>query len=177
LYAEISMSRRKIVMCMIPAFGAAPLCVLRKNAPLLARSNKSVCAIPFASIMPKAVFLVGGIIGCWRFKKIADSASTRFLPANHWPNVAPPPGSIAKCAKAKILPITRRSGQSFLRRKFTIHLFESHAAFSRHVIPSREDDEGPHERTVDNSTWACLVDGNGRGPSLALGMTKRVRAM
>ena len=113
LYAEISMSRRKIVMCMIPAFGAAPLCVLRKNAPLFARSNRSVCAIPFASIMPKAVFLVGGIIGCWRFKKIADSASTRFLPANHWPNFAPPPGSIVKCAKARIRPITPRSGQSF----------------------------------------------------------------
>src|SRR5438105_1011162 len=108
------MSRRKIVMCTILRFGAAPLCVRRKNAPLFARSNKSVCAIPFASVMPKVVFLVGGIIGCWRFKKIADSASTRFLPANHWPNVAPPPGSIAKCARAKILPITRRSGQSFL---------------------------------------------------------------
>src|SRR5881227_3146080 len=50
------MSRRKIVMCTILRFGAAPLCVRRKNAPLFARSNKSVCAIPFASVMPKVVF-------------------------------------------------------------------------------------------------------------------------
>src|SRR5205823_10934654 len=74
--------------------------------------NKSVCVIPFAFIMPKAVFSVGGIIGCWRFKKIADCASTRSWQANHWPHAAPPPESISKCAKAKIRPITPRCGQS-----------------------------------------------------------------
>src|SRR5436305_1424300 len=106
------MLRRKIAMCMIPAFGAVPLCVPSKNAPLFAPSNRSVCVIPFAFIMPKAVFSVGGIIGCWRFKKIADCASTRSWQANHWPHAAPPPESISKCAKAKIRPITPRCGQS-----------------------------------------------------------------
>src|SRR5207253_10155230 len=116
MYAAISMSRRKIATCMIPRFGAAPSCVPRKNAPLFARSSKSVCAIPFAFIMLKAVFSVGGIIGCWRFKKIADCASMRSWQVNHWPNAPPPPGSIVRCAKARIRPITRRSGRNFLLR-------------------------------------------------------------
>src|SRR5207302_6882197 len=95
-------------------FGAAPLCVPRKNAPLFAPSNKPVCAIPFAFIVPKVVFSVGGIIGCWHFKKTADYASTRSSPATHWPHAAPPLGSIAKCAKARIRPITPRCGRSSL---------------------------------------------------------------
>src|SRR5438034_2596722 len=66
--------------------------------------------------MSKAVFSVGGIIGCWRFKKIADCASMRSWQVNHWPNAAPPPGSIARCGKAKIRPITHRSGRNFLLR-------------------------------------------------------------
>src|SRR5207249_789824 len=75
-------------------------------------NNKLVCAIPFAFIMPKAVFSVGGIIGCWRFKRIADYASMRSWRVNLWPNVAPRRGSIAKCVKARIRPITPRCGRS-----------------------------------------------------------------
>ncbi len=56
----------------------------------------------------------GGIIGCWRFKKIADYASTRSWQANHWPHAAPPPESISKCVKARIRPITPPCGRSSL---------------------------------------------------------------
>ena len=103
--------------------------------------EQTVCAIPFASIMSKAVFLVGGIIGCWRFKKIADSGSMRFLPANHWPNFAPRRGSIAKCAKAATVRSCPRLGRVLLGTTDN-SFFRVGRGVLTAVIPSGEDDEG-----------------------------------
>jgi len=65
-------------------------------------------------ITKKAGFSVGGIIGCFRSRKIVDYASMQFWRANHWREGAPPPGSIGKCEKGRSLPIMRRLGQNLI---------------------------------------------------------------
>ena len=83
LSAAISMSRRKIVTCMIRRFGVAPSCVRRTSAPLFAHSNRSAFATRCAFITLMRGYLVGGIIGCCRSKKIAVFASMKFWQVTH----------------------------------------------------------------------------------------------
>ena len=58
------------------------------------------------------VFSAGGIIACSRFRRIADCASMRFSRANRSRSIARMPESIARCARERNRPITRRSGRS-----------------------------------------------------------------
>jgi exodeoxyribonuclease III len=61
----------------------------------------------------KASYLAGGTIRCARSKKIAACALMQFWRMKSWQKNASHRGLIAKCAKAKNLPITRRYGRSF----------------------------------------------------------------
>src|SRR4029077_19955507 len=64
------------------------------------------------SITRKTNCSPGGIIRCARLKKIAACASTQFWRATSWRKNALLRGLIAKCAKAKILPIMRQYGRN-----------------------------------------------------------------
>ena len=59
-------------------------------------------------------FSAGGIIGCSRFRRIADCVLMESWRAKCWRSVAPRPELIARCAKARIHPITRRSGRNLI---------------------------------------------------------------
>jgi exodeoxyribonuclease-3 len=54
----------------------------------------------------------GGITGCFRSRRTRGCGLMRCSRAVRWPRVARTPGSIARCGKARNLPITRRSGRS-----------------------------------------------------------------
>ena len=97
---------------MIRSFGGTLSCARRASARRFNNFVTSVCATRCDFIRNRPEFSHGGIIECWPFQKIADFASTRCSQVNRSRKSAPRPASIGKCAKAKILPITRRFGQN-----------------------------------------------------------------
>ena len=62
---------------------------------------------------PETGFSVGGIIGCWRFQRIAVCASMRFSPGKNCQRVALKPESTGRCAREPNHPTTLRSGREF----------------------------------------------------------------
>src|SRR5205823_14038986 len=79
-------------------------------APLVL-STRSAC------IIRKQAFSVGGITGCFRFRRTAACASMRSLQAKRSLRFALTRALSAKCEKAKSLPITLRCGQTLNCRR------------------------------------------------------------
>src|SRR6266567_4415904 len=82
-FAVISMSRRKMSMFTIQTYGGEQSCALMANGQRFANYARAVSATRYDCITKKAAFLVGGIIECFHFQKIAVYASTRSWPAKH----------------------------------------------------------------------------------------------
>ena len=104
-------------MCTMRGCGAEPLCVRTANAPRSKNYAKSACATHCESITRKANFSVGGTIKCAHLKKIVGCASTQFWRAKDWRQNVLRPGLIAKCARAKNHPTTRRCGPTLMERR------------------------------------------------------------
>jgi exodeoxyribonuclease-3 len=75
---DYSTSHRKMRMFTILTFGAARLCVRMANGQRFASCVRPVSATRSDYITKKQVFSVGGIIGCFPFRKIAGYVLTRF---------------------------------------------------------------------------------------------------
>src|SRR5438270_2508962 len=116
-FAGISTSLRKTSMFTIQICGAVPSWLRRANARPFKNYAKSACATRCGSIRRKANSSVGGTIKCARSKKIAACALTQFWRAKSWQQNALRPGLIARCARVKSLPITRRCGRSLEIKK------------------------------------------------------------
>src|SRR5438270_10934767 len=111
--AAISTSRLKTRMFTIPISGAARSCVRRANAKRSMNCAGLVWSIRCACTIRTRVSLVGGITGCFRFRRTVACESTRSWRVKYWRLNAPRRESTARCAKERNLPITRRSGRNF----------------------------------------------------------------
>src|SRR5438552_12373201 len=109
------MLHRKMSMFTILSCGAAQLCVLMVNGERSANYARAVLRTRCGCITKKAGFSVGGIIGCFRFRKIADYVSMQFWRVKRSRRGARQRGSIGKCVKGKNLRIMPRSGRSLNR--------------------------------------------------------------
>ncbi len=109
---RVSMSRRKMSMFTIQSFGAAQSCAPMASGWRFSNSVKSVFGTRCDCTRRNPAFLPGGIIGCFLFRKIAGCGSMLSWRAKDSPKDVRPRESIARCAKVKILPITRRFGQN-----------------------------------------------------------------
>src|SRR5947207_14246204 len=94
----------------ILTFGAARLCVRTASGQRSGSYVRLVSATRSDYITKKRVFSVGGIIGCFPFRKIAGYVSTRFWRANHSRKSVLLPESIGKCGNVRNLTIMQRSG-------------------------------------------------------------------
>src|SRR5205809_4481106 len=109
------MSRRRMSMFTIQICGGERLCVQTANGQRFANYAKGVSGTRCDYITRKAGFSVGGIIGCFRFRKIADYVSMQFWRVKRSRRGARQRESIGKCVKEKNLRIMPRSGRSLNR--------------------------------------------------------------
>src|SRR6266480_6062138 len=109
------MSHRKMSMFTIRTCGEERLCVQTANGQRFANYATAVFGTRCDYITKKAGFSVGGIIGCFRFRKIADYVSMQFWRVKRWRRDARQRGSIGKCVREKNLRIMPRSGQNLNR--------------------------------------------------------------
>src|SRR5438874_6085418 len=109
------MSRRRMSMFTIRTYGEERLCVQTANGQRFANYATAVSGTRCDYITKKAGFSVGGIIGCFRFRKIADYVLMRFWRVKRWRRDARQRGSIGKCVREKNLRIMPRSGRNFSR--------------------------------------------------------------
>src|SRR5438094_2230086 len=109
------MSRRKMPMFTIQICGGVRLCVQTANGQRFANYAKAVSRTRCDYITKKAGFSVGGIIGCFRFRKIADCVSTQFWRVKRSRRDARQRGSIGKCVREKNFQIMPRFGQNLSR--------------------------------------------------------------
>src|SRR6266480_5961126 len=109
------MSRRRTSMFTIQICGGERLCVQTANGQRFANYATAVSGTHCDYITKKAGFSVGGIIGCFHFRKIADYVSTQFWRVKRSRRNARQRGSIGKCVKGKNLRIMPRSGRSLNR--------------------------------------------------------------
>src|ERR1043166_7711521 len=109
----ISTLRLRTRMFTTPPFGGARSCVPMANEPRFKVFVRLDCAIRFDCIPSRRELSHGGIIECSRLRRIAASVSMRFWPVIRWPKTVQRRGAIENYGKGKILPITRRFGQTW----------------------------------------------------------------
>src|SRR5438045_9513285 len=102
-------------MFTILIFGAARLCVRTASGQRSGSCVRLVSATRSDYITKKRVFSVGGIIGCFPFRKIAGYVSTRFWRANHSRKSVLLRESLAKSGEVRTLPLTHRVGRHLPR--------------------------------------------------------------